>query len=156
MTTSIFDYRCGTKVVPEHQLQTVCNILSSITPRVRKNTVTEIRDGIISGLTVQGWSGEYRLDVMSKITISSYKDGIGLCLQTGNVSRIYADLLKLQALYSKEKINAGMIILPKKALAVQLASNMANYERLLGELPIFNQVISMPLVIIGFDVEGTK
>lgn len=31
---------------------------------------------------------------------------------------------------------------------------MANYERLIRELPIFSQVITMPLVVIGFD--GTE
>ena len=153
MKTVLFSHRSGKNVVPESELEGVLNALSEITPRVRKNTVTEIRDEIVSGLDVLGWSGEYRLDVTSKITISSYHNEIGLCLQTGNVSRIYADLLKLQALYLKGNIKAGIIVLPQKELAVRLASNMANYERLVGELSIFNQVISMPLVIVGFAVE---
>ncbi len=153
MKTIVFDYKSGLNVVSKQQLQEVCNVMSTINPRVRKNTVTEIRDEIISELDKEGWSGEYRLDVTSKITISSYQNEIGLCLQTGNVSRIYADLLKLQSLYLKGNIKAGIIILPQKELAIKLASNMASYERLLGELPIFSQVIYMPLVIIGFNVE---
>ncbi|OQC00471.1 MAG: Type-2 restriction enzyme BamHI [Firmicutes bacterium ADurb.Bin099] len=153
MITKLYNYRSGESVVPKDQLQGVCNILSSVNPHVRKNTVSEIREVILSGLAIQGWSGAFRIDVASKITISSYKDGIGLCLQTGNISRIYADLLKLQSLYLKGKIKAGIIILPQKVLAIKLASNMVSYERLVGELSIFNQVISMPLVIIGFNAE---
>lgn len=153
MISVVYDHRSGRSVVPEDILCGVQKAIANTNPRVRKNTVTEIRNAIVSGLDVEGWSGEYRLDSTSKITISSFNKGIGLCLQTGNVSRIYADLLKLQSLFLKGNIKAGIIVLPQKELAKELASNMASYERLLGELPIFNQVISMPLVIIGFRVE---
>ena len=80
--------------------------------------------------------------------------GIGLCFQTGNVGRIYADLLKLQTLYTKGNITAGIILIPQNQTAKELGSNMANYERLIRELPIFSQVITMPIVVIGFD--GTE
>ena len=153
MKTIVHDHRSGLSVAPSELISEVRDVLNSITPRVRKNTVTEIRDAIVSGLTINGWSGEYRLDITSKITITSYQNDVGLCLQTGNVSRIYADMLKLQTLYLKGKIKVGIIIVPQKELAVKLASNMASYERLIGELPIFTQVISMPLVIIGFNAE---
>ncbi len=155
MITTIFDHRSGLSVVPEYLVEGVKTVLSNINPTIKKNTVSDIRDCIISGIELQGWSGEYRLDATSKITISSYMEEIGLCIQTGNVGRIYADLIKLQSLYLKGNIKAGIIILPQKALASALASNMASYERLIGELPIFKQVISMPLVIIGFRSEET-
>ena len=45
---------------------------------------------------------------------------------------------------------AGMLVKTAK----ELGSNMANYERLIRELPIFSQVITMPIVVIGFD--GTE
>ena len=154
MNSIVYFHRDGRLIVPEHQIEGIKDIIRQIQPIVRKNTVTEIRDDIVHGLDCQGWSGEYRLDATSKITISSVQDNIGLCLQTGNVSRIYADLLKLQTLYLKGKIKAGIIIVPQKELAVKLASNMASFERLISELPIFAQVISLPLVVIGFNVEG--
>lgn len=148
-----YDHRSGLRVIPETQLRDVTDVIQSIDPCVKKNAVSSIRDSIISGLDVKGWSGEYRLDASSKITITSFQDCVGLCIQTGNVSRIYADLLKLQVLYIKGNLRAGIILLPRKDLSVKLASNMANYERLIGELPIFSQVITMPLVIMGFYVE---
>ena len=154
MNVTVYYHRDGRLIVPEYQVEGIKDIISHINPLVRKNTVTEIRDDIVHGLDCQGWSGEYRLDTSSKITISSIQANVGLCLQTGNVSRIYADLLKLQALYLKGKIKAGIIIVPQKELAIQLASNMASFERLVSELAIFAQVISLPLVIIGFNVEG--
>lgn len=67
-----------------------------------------------------------------------------------NVSRIYADLLKLQALYMRETIKAGIVILPTVKAARSFSGNVASLERLERELPIFSQVITMPVVVIGF------
>lgn len=103
-----------------------------------------------------GWAGEYRLDSDSQITISSYLQGIGLCFQTGNVGRLYADLLKLQTLYVKGKIVAGIIMVPGLEMAKILGCNLANYDRLVRELPLFNQVITMPIVVVGFEAEKEK
>ena len=116
--------------------------------------MASLKESIREKLEKEGWTGEYRLDATSRITISSYMKGIGLCFQTGNVGRMYADLLKLQTLYTKGNITAGIILIPQIKTAKELGSNMANYERLIRELPIFSQVITMPIVVIGFD--GTE
>ena len=147
MRTQIYEHRSGLKVVPH-------KIVWDINPVLSKKTVTSIKEAMREKLKKEGWTGEYRLDATSRITISSYLKGIGLCFQTGNVGRIYADLLKLQTLYTKGNITAGIILVPQIRTAKELGSNMANYERLIRELPIFSQVITMPIVVIGFD--GTE
>lgn len=154
MKTQTYDHRNGLKVVPKDVLGTVEKVVWDIHPSLSKNSVTIIKDSIRERLEKEGWSGEYRLDATSRITISSYLQGIGLCFQTGNVGRIYADLLKLQTLYTKGNIAAGIILVPQIRTAKELGYNMANYERLIRELPIFSQVITMPIVVIGFD--GTE
>lgn len=154
MRIEIYEHRSGLKVVPQDVIQMVSNIINELHPTLTKNSVTQIKKDIKHRLEVEGWTGELRLDATSKITITSYLAGIGLCLQTGNIGRIYADMLKLQTLYTKEKIIAGIIIAPVQRTAKLLGSNMANYERISRELPIFNQVITMPIVVIGFD--GTE
>ena len=141
MRTQIYDHRSGLKVVPNDIVADVKNIIWNINPALSKKTVSSLKESVRERLEKEGWTGEYRLDATSRITISSYLRGVGLCFQTGNVGRIYADLLKLQTLYTKGNI-------------IELGSNMANYERLIRELPIFSQVITMPLVVIGFD--GTE
>ena len=73
--------------------------------------------------------------------------------QTGNMGRVYADILKLQALYTKGNIIAGIILVPQSRTAKALGSNLVNYERLIRELPIFSQVITMPIVVVGFSAE---
>lgn len=154
MRTQIYEHRSGLKVVPQDVVTNVEKAVWEITPTLTKNSVANIKESIKDRLEKDGWTGEYRLDSSSKITISSYLKGIGMCFQTGNVGRIYADLLKLQTLYTKGNIIAGIILIPRIETAKKLGSNMANYERLVRELPIFSQVITMPIVIIGFD--GTE
>lgn len=154
MKTQIYDHRSGLKVVPPNIVSDVEKTVWGINPVLSKNATVSIKESIRERLKKEGWTGEYRLDATSRITISSYLKGIGLCFQTGNVGRIYADLLKLQTLYTKGNIIAGIILVPQVKTAKELGSNMANYERLIRELPIFSQVITMPLVVIGFD--GTE
>ena len=154
MRTQIYEHRSGLKVVPADIISGVEKIVWEINPVLSKNSVANIKEAVKERMEKDGWTGEYRLDATSKITISSYMKGVGLCFQTGNVGRIYADLLKLQTLYTKGNITAGIILIPLNQTAKELGSNMANYERLIRELPIFSQVITMPIVVIGFD--GTE
>lgn len=156
MRTQIYDHRSGIKVVPHNIIADIEKIIGDINPTLSKNTVANIKESIRVRLEKEGWTGEYRLDTTSKITISSYLKGIGMCFQTGNVGRIYADILKLQTLYTKGNITAGIILIPQIKTAKELGSNMANYERLIRELPIFSQVITMPIVVIGFDGSEEK
>lgn len=154
MRTQIYEHRSGLKVVPCDIVSDVEKILWDINPILSKRTVASIKESVRERLEKDGWTGEYRLDSSSRITISSYLKGICMCFQTGNVGRIYADLLKLQTLYTRGNITAGIILIPQIKTAKELGSNMANYERLIRELPIFSQVITMPIVVIGFD--GTE
>lgn len=151
MRIQIYEHRSGLKVVPNDIVAGVEKIISDINPTLSKKAVVDIKETVRGKLKKEGWTGEYRLDATSRITISSYLRGIGLCFQTGNVGRIYADLLKLQALYTKGNITAGIILIPQIKTAKKLGSNMANYERLIRELPIFSQVVTMPIVVVGFD-----
>ena len=154
MRTQIYEHRSGLKVVPRDIVSDVEKILWDINPILSKRTVASIKESVRERLEKEGWTGEYRLDSSSRRTISSYLKGIGMRFQTGNVGRIYADLLKLQTLYTRGNITAGIILIPQIKTAKELGSNMANYERLIRELPIFSQVITMPIVVIGFD--GTE
>ena len=50
----------------------------------------------------------------------------------------------------RETIKAGIVILPTVKAARSFSGNVASLERLERELPIFSQVITMPVVVIGF------
>lgn len=89
MRTQIYDHRSGLKVVPNDIVADVKNIIWNINPALSKKTVSSLKESVRERLEKEGWTGEYRLDATSRITISSYLRGVGLCFQTGNVGRIY-------------------------------------------------------------------
>lgn len=105
MRTQIYDHRSGLKVVPNDIVADVKNIIWNINPALSKKTVSSLKESVRERLEKEGWTGEYRLDATSRITISSYLRGVGLCFQTGNVGRIYADLFEIADSLYKRKYN---------------------------------------------------
>lgn len=99
------------------------------------DSTQEFRDSLMFELGRYGWSDPVRIDARSKINITSIFDKTGLCIQTGNISRVYADLLKLETLYKRKIITGGIYVIPTTRWGKYLkASNMACYERLVEEL----------------------
>lgn len=145
-----FSHRCGAEVVPEELRSQIINIFSKLDSHVEKGGGTSIRKEVATKLRASGWSDEVRLDSTSKITITGRKDHVGLCIQSGNMSRIYADLMKLQALFLRDSICAGIFILPSHDSAAVIGENIACSERLVRELSIFSSVITAPLWVVGF------
>lgn len=120
--------------------------------QIDRGAATKIRERIIGHLGCHGWPGEFQVAPPSKITIASLKNGIGLCVQTGgNMSRMYADLLKLQKLYMENRVKVGAFILPTSRAARDLGDNVANADRLQAELAIFRKVIHMPIAVFSFE-----
>lgn len=110
-----------------------------------------MRDELLKGISEAGWSGEVPVSKDSKITVTSTKDDVGLCLQTGNMSRIYADILKLQTMYLNAAIKSAIVIVPSFPVAKQLGSNIANAKRLEGELEIFKLAYSVPTLVFSLE-----
>lgn len=150
MKAITYSYRNGTEVIQSQLSEEIISALASSDYRIEPYTIGKLREEFILEIKKKGWSDVVQLDSVSKISITSEKQGIGLCLQTGNVSRVYADLLKLQNLYVQGRIKAGIIIVPTAICAKQYTSNSATYERLVRELDIFSQVITMPVLVVGF------
>ncbi|GAB1467422.1 hypothetical protein MASR2M64_00900 [Candidatus Cloacimonadota bacterium] len=139
----------GQNVLPETAVTEITEAVKNCNAKVFLRNATAIRKKIQSELINNGWSLEVQIDPSSRVSITSRKAETGLCIQTGNVARVYADLLKLQTVFERGLIKGGGIILPTRDCARQLASNMANLERLDNELDIFGKVINLPLVLIG-------
>lgn len=147
----IHGHRIGDQIVPAKSLKEVTDTIDATLIPVERGKSTKIKTAILEGLRTRGWSGEVSLSPHSGITITSQKDNVGLCFQTGNMARMYADLMKLQALYLRDTINVGIFIVPTTVTARILGDNLANFERLTNEMEIFERVISMPLAIIGLE-----
>jgi len=147
MSTEIFAFRHASTTIPAAIIE---DVKRSVPGRPAINSATPCRDAILSTLRKAcGWSDEVKLSPDAKITITSCKEKIGLCVQTGNMARFYADLMKLSLRHTQERIYAAVFVLPTQDLAVQWGSNIANFERLCNELPIFSPVLHIPILVIG-------
>ena len=96
-----------------------------------------------------GWSNKVKVASELEITITSRKDNVGLCIQFGNMARMYADLLKTQYMCDKGSIALAIMIVPTTEFARELGSNLANFERLVKELKVFKRTITLPILIYG-------
>jgi len=125
--------------------------IGDVSVYLKRGAAAQIRAALLSALHADGWSDELLLSPGSNITITSAKSGVGLCLQTGNMARMYADLLKLQALYLNGAITCGALVLPSTPVATKLGSNIANASRLERELDIFKKVFNLPTLVFSLE-----
>jgi hypothetical protein len=144
------EHRSPSKVMSQRANKSVIDALDSLNPPLTFGT-KRLRAAIQDELTFRGWSGQIRVSAETRITISSQLDNVGLCLQLGNMSRFYADMLKLQTLFHNRVINSGVCILPTKMEAKKIGSNVAHFSRFVDELKIFDDTITVPMVVLGFE-----
>lgn len=119
---------------------------------VESHATDSIRCHVRSEITQQGWSGEVPIAPnFTSVTVFSLKDNLAIQVQTGNVSRVFYDLLKLQFLFNRNKIDAAALAVPSKNAAQRLGSNIVNFERLCGELQLYDRIITVPILVIAFE-----
>ena len=110
-----------------------------------------IRDYTRQQLALNGWSGEITLNNEYDLTVFSKKGDMAFQIQTGNASRAPYDLLKLQYLYAERQIAVGIFALPTRAAARVLGDNIASFDRVAGELDLFDRIITVPILLIAFE-----
>lgn len=151
MNHCIYSHMSGFEAISEYVRNEIASAISAINTKIVKGCVRDIREVFLLEIYKLGWSGEVLVSRDSNITITSMKDRIGLCLQTGNIARMYADILKLQTMYLAETIRAAIIVVPSFPVARVLGSNMANAARLERELTIFRSVYSTPTLVFSLE-----
>ncbi len=109
-----------------------------------------IRTHIRNEITLAGWSDEVPLSPDSDMTVFSMKGDLAFQLQTGNASRAPYDLLKLQFLYEEKRIEAAALAVPVRPAANAIGQNIVSFERIEKELGIFNRIITVPILLVGF------
>ena len=151
MKFSLHSHCSGDAAVPAALRKEVESAITAIPLRPSLGAAPKLRDAFLAHLKTSGWSSELAVAQGSDITITSVKNEIGLCLQTGNMARIYADLIKLQTLYLNNAIKAAVIVVPSEPAAKLLGSNIAQDRRLIRELDIFKKAYHVPTVIFALE-----
>lgn len=152
MKLATYDHLLGKQAIKGIMLESLVDALENAQFKIQKGCASNLRKTIERLIQLQGWSGKVKIDKSKGITITSMKESVGLCIQTGNVGRFYADILKLQTLYLNGKIEGGIYILPTKQSAQIMGDNLANYERFIEELDLYKKIITVPLFVIGIDI----
>lgn len=149
-----YSHRSGKSTVGTSLLNKTRAVLENVSFKIKPRCATALRETILAGLGRDGWSGEVQISRKRKLTVTAMHGHVALCLQTGNMSRFYADLLKLQAQFIEGKIKGAIYVLPTRSASRVMGQNIAHFERLTSELKEeFNRVITVPLVVIGVESE---
>ncbi len=127
----------------------VLRVIELADEKICTESSKKFRQKVLEDLRAKGWSSKVNLSTTSKISVTAMKSDTALSFQTGNMGRFYADLLKLQYLYTNKKIVQAFYIIPMKHVAKKMGSNLANYERLVEEISLFEKIITVPVFIIG-------
>lgn len=151
MNYSVWPHREGDKVFPLALRLELESAISVVSVKPARGASSKIRNQILSHLKTDGWSGSVAISNNSRLTITSMKQDVAICLQTGNMARIYADLMKLQTLYLDESITSAAIVLPSYEVARLLGSNIAQATRLERELEVFQKSYTVPTLV--FEME---
>jgi hypothetical protein len=153
MKSVIHPHIDGEKAFPKAERKEIVDAISKIAeePKNSASSKKKIRNAFMGHLHENGWSGDVTVSKDSGITVTSTKSAVGLVLQMGNMSRIYADLMKLQALYMDGHIKAAAFVVPSATVAKKLGSNIAASTRLIRELEIFRKVYTVPTLVFALE-----
>lgn len=110
-----------------------------------------IRQHVESEFLGGGWALNVDVDQAHRLKVFAEKEELAFQLQTGNVSRAPYDLLKLQYLFQKQRIEAAALAVPTRKAARTMGDNLAYAERVIKEMILFDRVISVPILLVAFE-----
>lgn len=151
MKIEIYSHNSGDKAADKKIKEQLIKILEETNFKIRESCSNELRKTILSQLKKIGWSDDFMLNTHSQISLTSSNDDHVLCFQTGNMGRFYADLLKLQYVFTNKKAKVAFYLLPSKDAAKKIGSNIANFDRFTSELNLFKEIITIPTLVIGLN-----
>jgi hypothetical protein len=151
MKATLYSHCAGREAVPAAVQREIVAAISQVDVPIRAGAARTIRAQLLAAIKSVGWSSEVAVARGSDMTITSMKDGIGLCLQTGNMARMYADLIKLQTLYLDNGITAAIFIIPSQQIALSIGDNIAQASRLQRELEIFRKAYHVPTLLFALE-----
>ena len=151
MKVFLHSHCAGLERVPRHILDEVLAAAEAVDVSIKRGAAPLIRDQFVAALRSQGWSSEVAVSRGSDMSITSMREDIGLCLQTGNMARMYADLIKLQTLYLNDAIRGAVFVLPSQPVARAIGDNIAEATRLERELEIFRKAFYVPTLVVALE-----
>ena len=119
--------------------------------QIARGCTSAIRRHVLDEFEKEGWALNVPLDNEHGLKVLALRGDLAFQLQTGNMSRAPYDLLKLQYLYQAGRIEAAALALPTKSAAKAIGDNIANAERIIDEMGLFDRVITVPILVVAFE-----
>jgi Restriction endonuclease BglII len=133
-------------------LKPISNALDAPDVRIVPGGSAAVREHIEAYLNRRGWASPVTVADGYNVQLGFIKDRIVLQVQTGNVARAFYDLMKMQALHHQGKVDCGVLIVPMASASRTIGGNLAQFERVNGELEgIFFHQVTVPVLILGFE-----
>ena len=126
------------------------SVFDAPTIGIGRRCTADIRTHVKSEFLNEGWALDYCLNSDARLKVFSLKDDMAFQIQTGNMSRAPYDMLKLEYLYKSGRIETAALALPIQDAANRMGDNVANAERVIRELKLFDRVITLPLLVVAF------
>ena len=130
-------------IVVSNQLQ---KILENIKESPAKNS-SGFKKAFRKALDVNGYPSEIKINPNQRITITTMKNNVGICLPLGNIARAFYDLMKLNYYSMIHSGFSAILICP-----INPNDNKAYFSRITEEIEdMYSKFIRFPIRIIGID-----
>ena len=147
-----FSHRHGLEVVRDAGLyDEIIAFLQAPKIAVASKSSKIVKQHMDRALQRAGWALSPQVAPGFELDVNGMKNRICLTTQAGNIARAFYDLLKFQALYLGDRIDAAVLVLPTKHAARALGSNIAQFDRVTNELKLFKHVVTVPLLVVSFE-----
>lgn len=133
---------------PSVLAERVIDSLLPLPPEVRDSR--QMRAFWEEELLAAGWVKGLAVN-KSKLTIGYALEDIGMCIQLGNTSRVYADLLKLETCFRVGAIACAALVVPADDYSQSLGTNYAAFSRTEQDIKSLSPTISVPIILISID-----
>jgi hypothetical protein len=146
--TSASWHNCQPGLVELAVLAEVQELLYLPEMRLGQDRPDDIKRAVSLRFESAGWASDVVMSG-SRLRVNYLRADLSAFVQLGNVSRTYADLLKLQTLQKRGRSVLGIEAVPTYDSARLMGSNHAAYERLCRELAFFADSIDARLLVLG-------
>ena len=100
-----------------------------------------------------GWEVHPLIIEGSNLEADFRKDRVQVEVQFGNMARWTYDVFKFQVCYSQDSVDVGILAVPMAWFCPYINSNVAQYERIVRELPHAKLSLTLPILVVGLEPE---
>jgi hypothetical protein len=135
----------------DNGINEACDLIRNFEYNPKLENISDYKKKLLDSFSDSGFVMKYSLG-NTNLSINGIKSDVGLQIQLGNAARFYADMVKLQWFYDENVISAAIYVCFTKSSAREsYASNLVTMERCLKELVLFQNILTLPVLVIGLD-----